>query len=474
MENTVTGLVPFWDDSMIDARYTDATLSVNPLQRREPVMRFDKPWEGRSTCYFNIIRDGDLYRMYYLGWTYTDNPITINVCYAESRDGIRWERPSLGICEYNGSKDNNMIIMGIHDNFTVMKDENPSCPPEMRYKALMMVHVEKARALQALVSADGLHFTPHAIISDGYHYDTQNTLLWNPHTKKYYCFIRDVHRAPCDEKSRCNEHDVRGIRVMESSDFAHWTEPAPLSFGGSEDYPLYTNCVFSYPYDTRYYVGFPTRYVERRAWSGNYDRLCGKEARLDRMKLHPRYGLVVTDCVFMSSRDGYNWHRFDEAILTPGIENGDNWVYGDGYPACGELVVTPSAYENEPDELSLYVYDKHWTATPTNLIRYTCRRDGFASFKAPYAPKTLKTKPFLFDGSVLSLNFRTSARGGIILRILDEYSHPIEGYTTCELFGDSVERIVDFDKELSLLCGRKVIFEFTMSDAEIFSMKFSN
>ena len=71
------------------------------------------------------------------------------------------------------------------------------------------------------------------------------------------------------------------------------------------------------------------------------------------------------------------------------------------------------------------------------------------------------------------MNFRTSARGGITLRILDEYSHPIEGYTTYELFGDSVARIVDFEKPLSDLQGKKVIFEFTMSDAELFSMKFN-
>ena len=58
------------------------------------------------------------------------------------------------------------------------------------------------------------------------------------------------------------------------------------------------------------------------------------------------------------------------------------------------------------------------------------------------------------------------------LRVLDEYSIPIEGYSTAEIFGNSVDRAVDFDKPLSELAGRTVKFEFTMSDAEIFSMTF--
>ena len=69
------------------------------------------------------------------------------------------------------------------------------------------------------------------------------------------------------------------------------------------------------------------------------------------------------------------------------------------------------------------------------------------------------------------MNFRTSARGGITLRILDERNVPIEGYTTCEIFGDSIDRIVDFDKPLAELQGKVISFSFTMSDAEIYAMK---
>ena len=71
------------------------------------------------------------------------------------------------------------------------------------------------------------------------------------------------------------------------------------------------------------------------------------------------------------------------------------------------------------------------------------------------------------------MNFKTSARGSIYVSVLDENGMAIDGYTTCELFGDSVNRIIDFDKPLSELQGRAISLSFAMSDAEIFSLRFS-
>ena len=60
-------------------------------------------------------------------------------CYAESRDGIHWEKPKLGLFEFNGSNENNIVWDGeLADthNFTVFKDANPNCSADARYKAL--------------------------------------------------------------------------------------------------------------------------------------------------------------------------------------------------------------------------------------------------------------------------------------------------------------------------------------------------
>ena len=486
MLHITKGLVPFWDDYMIDFRFTDAVLSVNQPTKADVAMVCDLPWEGNATDFFTIVKDDGFYRMYYETWSFFDPTYTegINVCYAESRDGIHWEKPNLGLCEFRGSYDNNILMTRIPDNIVVMKDDNPACPPERRYKAIMSNPDisgyanadpnKSGNALVCMTSADGIHFEKFCVVSQGYAYDSQNSVHWNPHTGKYYCYFREFHNKPEFPGSTLNETFVRGILVSESEDFLHWSDPVPLNFGGSEDYPLYTNCVMAYPYDTRYYIGFPTRYVERKGWTPNYDRLCGAELRKERMKMEPRLGIAVTDCVFMSSRDNVNWYRFDEACITPGVETPSNWVYGDCYPAIGTLVETPSRFEGEPPELSIYLDNHHWMPDPVKveLVRYTYRREGFASVKAGYQPKKLLTPAFTFEGEELTLNFRTSARGGIFLRILDEKNLPVEGYGTCEIFGDALDRIVDFDRPLAELQGKTVRFEFTMRDAELFAMRF--
>ena len=124
MIHVTKGLVPFWDDHMIDHRFTDAVLSVNKPVKTDSVMVFDQPWDGNANDFFTIVKDDGFYRMYYETWSFFDPTYTegINVCYAESRDGIHWERPNLGMCEFRGSRDNNIIMTRIPDNIVVMKD----------------------------------------------------------------------------------------------------------------------------------------------------------------------------------------------------------------------------------------------------------------------------------------------------------------------------------------------------------------
>ena len=60
-----------------------------------------------------IIKDGDKYLMYYRGLPVlaggTEDECT---CYAESRDGIHWVRPNLGLYEVHGTRENNVVLHG--------------------------------------------------------------------------------------------------------------------------------------------------------------------------------------------------------------------------------------------------------------------------------------------------------------------------------------------------------------------------
>ena len=63
---------------------------------------------GRLSClYGTVLRVDGKFRMWYVGTRNSSKP---RVCYAESDDGLQWERPELGICEFGGNKNNNIVI----------------------------------------------------------------------------------------------------------------------------------------------------------------------------------------------------------------------------------------------------------------------------------------------------------------------------------------------------------------------------
>ncbi len=464
----------FWDDYLLDTEKTTATHKLHHLTEAGCVMAYDHPWEGNSCIYQNLlVEPNGLIRMYYTGCNLDlyggEKPIMspIYICYAESRDGIHWKKPNLGIVKWNGSTDNNILLDGRKeefDNFRVFRDDNPDCPPEEKYKALAMrKDANKKRFLWCYTSADAIHFTPGWILTDKGYFDSLNNAFWDAERKLYHCYFRSLH----GDFGRDLNKGVRDIRYMSSPDFKNWTEPVLLDFRGKEDYPLYTNCISIYNRAPQMFIGFPTRYVERLSWTPNYDRLCGVEDRKRRMAWEPRIGLAVTDCVFMCSRDGASWYRYDDAFIRPGAETPLNWVYGCCYPTLG-ILETPALYGRET-ELSMYAMQSHFCGNPAKLMRYTLRKDGFASLNAPYAGATVTTKPFLFDGKGIALNFSTSARGYLYVTLTAADGTIAK---SCEIFGDSCDRIIDFDIDLAAFAGKETVMEIKMRDADLYAVKF--
>lgn len=466
----------FWDDFLIDTEQTTAQLRLHKPQTKEAVIDHNEPWEGDGCDFHCIVPDDGFYRMYYLGWETLDPSSTVHpprpivVCYAESKDGINWIKPQLGICEFAGSTANNIILdqnTAKFDNFSVFKDPNPACPADERYKGVGIDGFRtegEPHSLWCFTSADGIHFKKAWPMTHHGKFDTLNIAFWDRHTRQYRCYIRDFHDVPGNDLNA----GIRDVRWMVSDDFKNWTLPVRLDFGEGDDYPLYTNVVQPYYRADHVMVGFPSRYVEKKRWTANFDQLAGAELRKERMKAHPRYGLVVTDCVFMSSRDGERWNRWDEAFMTPGPERKLNWVYGDCYPALG-MIETASDLPHAPNELSMYTFDNHWSHTPTKLRRHTIRIDGFVSRHAVYKPQRVVTKPFVYEGGKLSINFATSAVGYVRIKLIGE-ERTIE---SVELFGDSLNRDVPFeDGDPSLLAGKRVSMEIAMRDADLYSFQF--
>jgi len=160
------------------------------------------------------------------------------------------------------------------------------------------------------------------------------------------------------------------------------------------------------------FLGFPVRYVERK-WSASMRALPDREHRELRARKEERIGTAITDGVFMSSRDGENFHRFNEAFLRIGPERPGSWVYGDCYPAHG-LVETASKLPGAPPELSFYIAENYWRTSEV-IRRWTFRLDGFVAVQGPFEGGELLTKTVVFAGKRLTLHLLTSSAGILLV-----------------------------------------------------------
>ena len=127
----------FVDDSLVDPSLTrDVSLRLQAPVRREVVLTTDRPWEGAASAYFTVIQDGERFRLYYRGYVPEDGDASSQqvTCYAESADGVNFTRPNLGLHEFQGSKENNIIREG--RMFRVLYDPRDEDPTK-RYKAII-------------------------------------------------------------------------------------------------------------------------------------------------------------------------------------------------------------------------------------------------------------------------------------------------------------------------------------------------
>ena len=470
----------FVDDYLIEKMTGGAELQLHHPLRREIALVTDNPWEGNAGTFASVFQDGDLYRMYYSGLHYTTGGKESEklakhptfLCYAESKDGISWIKPKLGLVKFKGSKANNIVldnasipnaeICPVHTS--VFKDTNPDCPLDARYKALTYSR-DKIKGLFILKSADGIHFSLMAknpVIISG-DFDSLNLAFWDALSKEY----REYHRGSAS---------VRAIMTSTSKDFLKWGTPVFLKYpSGTPNRDLYTSQILPYYRAPHIFVGFPLRYLDR-GWSKAMRALPQLEERTVRAGLSVRYGTTITDCLFMTSRDSLRFKRWGEAFIRPGPKRKGAWVYGDNCIAWG-VVETESALADAPNELSIYATEEYWTGTSLNWRRFSLRMDGFVSVRAPLSGGEFVTRPFIFDGNKLTMNFETSAAGSVRVEIQNINGQPVAGYTLRDcpaIFGDAIDYTIHWKKgvDVSPLAGKPVRLRFVLSDADLYSIRF--
>lgn len=124
---------------------------ANPVLRRGPE---NAPDHGHAILYGTVIKDGDTFRMWYLGMFESESKggqapgWWRPMCYAESKNGIHWTKPELGLVEFKGNKKNNICLIEsslpsmtrVNDFLSVLHEPNDP-DPNQRYKVTYIAHM---------------------------------------------------------------------------------------------------------------------------------------------------------------------------------------------------------------------------------------------------------------------------------------------------------------------------------------------
>jgi len=97
--------------------------------------------------------------------------------------------------------------------------------------------------------------------------------------------------------------------------------------------------------------------------------------------------------------------------------------------------------------------------------------------QAPLAGGALVTRPILFEGKQLTLNFSTSAAGSIRVEMQDVDGKPLADLALAdctEVFGDSLQRVVTWKAgtDVSAMAGKPIRLRFVLRDANLYSFRF--
>ena len=429
----------FVDDYLIGEIQGDVRRQLLRPEPREVVFVADQPWEGNTSGYYTYFQDGDLYRMIYRGWQHDEKMKAAHkevTCYAESKDGIHWIRPNVGLFEWEGSKENNIVWLtpGTH-NFTAFRDDNPATPDEARYKAFG----GGGGGLLPFQSPDCLYWKliqPKPVITNGA-FDSQNLAFWDTERGEYRAYWRYFTKGVTTQKN-WQPAGFRAIRTATSKDFFTWENEADLTYSeGTPTQHLYTNAVQKYFRAPHLFIGFPTRYL-------------------------PKQGQRV-EPLLMSSRDGVHFFRWPDAVI-PEEAPADRKGNRSNYMTWGMFQLP-----GKPNEVSVYATENYYEPTPGRVRRFAYRVDGFVALRGGANGGKVTTKPLRYKGRRLLLNYVVREGGSMMLDVLNESGQVIG--RSKPLSGDAIDTSVVWELAPRLSQG-VVQLRFTLNNADVFSLRF--
>lgn len=426
--------------------------TFQPTLHPEPVIFSEHPWENLFiNAYATVFEDEGRFCLYYEAFSeYDQGDYSARLCYAESEDGVHWQKPKLGLISFQGSTDNNLVFAddltlgrGAHGAF-VFKDPNGS--PEERYK---MVHCarDKAGAIVAgAVSPDGLHWEALELPVLRHASDTQTVVVWDADEGIYRGYFRGWPWELWPGR-RTVDHAV-------TSDFYAWPEPKACLITDASDPPdvdIYTNAYIRWPGAQDAHLMFPCFYPRAR----------------DVMETH----LAV-------SRDGRIWQRPRREPILPAGPPESNYLAG--------VVAAQGLIPTAPGEWTMLVGLRMQTHNETHyepgiasqggLWRATIREDGFMAVEA-HALGEFWTVPITFEGGRLTVNAWTHFGGALQVGLEAEGGEPIPGreLEACDpVSGDALWQTITWKgaSDLSAWEGKPLRLHFKLVRGQLHAFRF--
>jgi hypothetical protein len=494
----------FLDSAHID-RAEGLEVRAHPAQPYggNPLFVKKYPWEeaaiflyGRSILYNS---ERKLYQMYYLAkpsWQHWPN-LRIGgarksghatlPAYAESTDGIHWERPLRKDVSFNEIAETNLL--DLHDGVSfepsvIWEGHDPH--PDRRYKAFVWDQqfqlprpgkTDYRRAAPSLAfprglitdvlirddsgkiiyeepynnygirvafSADGIRWKKHPGWVIPCYSDTGQSVLYDPRLGRYVAYGRFN-----QQKDSPAFYVGRNVSRVESADFIHWSDPELVLAADSRDPDSFQINDMPVDFYEGMYVGIMVVDVRPAPNAGGPTELA-------------------------VSRDGRNWTRV--AGRSPSTYLDQSYLYGGGDDAPAKAW---DAYGGRPatglfvhgDEVRMYYSAGTKTGLGVGMMRW--RRDGFVSLHAGSAGGELLTRAFIPTSPELHLNIDAS-QGEATVRVCDFQGRPLKGWKIDQpsepTRGNHLDIAVrwagtDFDQRV----GKATTLRITMRNADLYS-----
>lgn len=502
----------FLDDLFFASRQ-GVTLAVNPPVDAGEALRADRPWENRGIISFcDLVPDPEAghLKLYYLAMEKLSDdpaakhPVVHRLCCAISADGEQWEKPNLGVCEFDGSTDNNIVMNGhpegprhsFHEPGHVVID--PHDTPERRYK---MLYMGTPHGIFGAYSSDGFHWTvgnKGEPVSKAVA-DSQNVILWDDRLDKWVGYFRLW--AP----TRC-------ICRVETDDFWSWPflEPENVVLTPDEldarDGAVHGPSFGAGPRIERQLKGHrfdPDAVGEDVIWmTDKVEDLCGVGFYNQPVTKYPwadhAYILPFTllcnrtnleEVQLAVSRDGINWERPGDRQAWIGLPVDEHT----GYIYCGPGIARKGPWL---DHYCVRMDAWHGSGKPGvaeeipmpdycgSIHRARLRLDGYLSADAGNGGGQFVTPPMMYSGTRLELNVDAGARGSVevgleSVEISDQpwvpkpVEFPVDDCDT--VVGNATRHVVTWNGKdnISSLAGKPVRMHVRMRNAKLYAFQFT-